>query len=179
MTNINPLTIAGILGNALKSAIQTKFPPPLSVDVILKPSKVMQENTTDLQILIELENGRDIGVFNTTNFADLPNEQIVKIKEETYSIKLIAFTDDNNNNLAFSCADWLTSIFKTQKGKLLFQKNNIRVAYYSDIFPVATALDYENLEILKFTIKVTRFSKFNTSADYYDTFGIPQGYFDK
>jgi hypothetical protein len=139
----------------------------------------MQENTTDLQILIEFENSRDIGVFNTTNFADLPNERVEKLKEETYSIKLIAFTDDNNNNLAFSCADWLTSIFKTQKAEFLFQKNNIRVAYYSDIFPVATALDYENLEILKFTIGVHRRSIFNTSADYYDTFGIPQGYFQQ
>lgn len=179
MTNINFITIAGFLGNVLKSAIQSKFGSQLSVDVILKPNKIMQENTTDLQILIELDTSRDIGNFNTTNFADLPNERIEKIKEETYTIKLIAFTDDNNNNLAFACADWITSILNTQKAKLLFQKNNIRVAYYSDIFPVATALDYENLEILKFTIVVNRVSVFNTTADYYDTFKIPQGYFQQ
>lgn len=179
MTNINFITIAGFLGNAFKSAIQSKFGSQLSVDVILKPSKIMQENTTNLQILIELENSRDIGNFNTTNFANLPNERVEKVKVETYAVKLIAFTDDNNNNLAFVCADWLTSILNTQKSKFLFQKNNLRVYYYSDIFPVATALDYENLEILKFTIKVSRLSIFNTSAGYYDTFDIPQGYFDK
>ena len=179
MTNINPITIAGFLGNVLKSAIQSKFGSQLSVDVILKPNKIMQENTTDLQILIELDTSRDIGNFNTTNFADLPSEKIEKIVDEVYTIKLIAFTDDNNNNLAFACARWVTSIFNTQKAKLLFQKHKIRVSYYSGIFPVATALDYENLEILKFAIKVSGFAIFNTSADYYDTFEIPQGYFDK
>ena len=179
MTNINPITIAGFLGNVLKSAIKNKFPPELPVEVILKPNKIMQENTIGLQILIELESSRDIGNFNTTKFADLPGEKVEKLKEEIYSIKLLAFTDDNNGNLAFACADWVTSIFNTQKAIFLFQQNKIRVSYVSDIFPVATALDYENLEILKFTIKVIRLSIFNTSADYYDIFENPQVFFDK
>ncbi len=174
MTNITPISTARVLGDVLQTAIQNKI-TGLQVLIVLPGGKLILENTTALQILIELERSNDILNVNTTDFANLPAEKVEKLKEEIYSIKLVAFTDDAGGNLAYSVIDWITSIFQTQQALFKFQEARIRVTPYSDILDVTTALDVEKITILKFSIKVIKTTVFNTVADYYEVFPKPTG----
>lgn len=179
MTNINQITIAGILGNVLKDYFTPKFPPNLPVDVILSPNKLALENTAGLQILVEFMRSSDFVIYNTTNNANLPAETIEKIVEEEYSIKLMAYTDDYGNNLAIKTSNWVSSAFIGQKAQLTFLENKIQHVRRMSMNSVATALDYENLVIMQFIVKVKRFTIFNTQADYYDTFETPIVFYNK
>ena len=155
------------------------MPPELPVEVILKPNKLALENTAGLQILVEFISSKDIANYNTTQNDNLPAEIIEKTVEEEYSVKLMAYTNDYGQNLAIQTSHWVSSIFNSQQAKNLFLKNKMRVSYYTGITSVETALDYENLTIMQFKVKVIRLTIFNTQADYYDTLDAPISIFDK
>lgn len=158
------------VAKVLKDFFLIKY-PALKVKIILPGQKVILSNTSDLQIIFESRGQSDLSNVNTTNYANLPIEEISKLIIEKYAINFIAYTNDTDGtNIAYIIRNIITGVFNTQKALYEFQLNQIRVPYIGNVDDISSVEGAENLVRLQLEIQIFQAITITSTAEYYDDF---------